>query len=128
MSVHCGVDIIEIDRVKKTIESGGPSFIERVFTEREKEYCDGKNVVKYKSYAARFAAKEAVVKALGTGIDKGIEWTDIEIMTDKLGKPFPVLSGNAKKFYDEMKGISIALSLSHCDTYAVAYAVIEAES
>lgn len=125
MSVQCGVDIIEIDRVKKTIEKTGKSFLDKVFTEDENNYCVEKNAVMYKSYAARFAAKEAVVKALGTGIDCGIEWTDIEISVDNLGKPFPVLRGNAKKLYDEMKGKSIALSLSHCDLYAVAYAVIE---
>ncbi len=125
MSIHCGVDIIEIDRIKKTIEANGESFIEKVFTKGEDDYCKGKKAVRYKSYAARFAAKEAVVKALGTGIDKGISWTDIEVCTDDFGKPYPTLFGKAKERYDQMNGTDISLSLSHCDEYAVAYAVIQ---
>jgi holo-[acyl-carrier protein] synthase len=128
LSIHCGVDIIEIERIKHTIESNGASFIARVFTKSEDDYCKSKNVVKYKSYAARFAAKEAVVKALGTGFHKGIEWKDIEICIGELGNPYAVLSGKAKEQFDEIKGRDISLSLSHCDNYAVAYAVIQSES
>ena len=86
MSVHCGVDIIEIDRVKKSVDEL-ESFRSRVFTEKEIAYCEGRNKAKYESYAARFAAKEAVLKALGTGLSDGVEWKHIEISNDERGKP-----------------------------------------
>lgn len=125
MAVHCGVDIVEIDRIKESFESCGNSFRDRVFTQREIEYCEAGKNVKYESYAARFAAKEAVSKAFGTGIGKGVKWKDMEILNDPLGKPYVVLSDRARELYDEMNGKFLSLSLSHCKHYAVAYAVIE---
>jgi phosphopantetheine--protein transferase-like protein len=79
MGLHCGVDIIEIDRVKKAVDSGGKAFKDRVFTEREIMYCEARKAAKYQSYAARFAAKEAVSKAFGTGISAGFLLKDIEV-------------------------------------------------
>lgn len=124
MSVHCGVDIIEIDRIKKSVDEL-ESFRSKVFTEKEIEYCEGRNKAKYESYAARFAAKEAVLKALGTGLADGLEWKHIEISNDERGKPEVVLAHRALEIFREMNAKSIDISLSHCSTYAVAYAVIE---
>lgn len=125
MGIHCGVDIIEIRRVKESFEAGKCAFRDRVFTGREIQYCEGKNAVKYESYAARFAAKEAVSKAFGTGIGENIAWKDIEVLNDELGKPYVVLHNGAKDLFKSINGCSIALSLSHCKDYAIAYAVVE---
>lgn len=125
MGILCGVDIVEIDRIRQSFETLGDSFRDRVFTRNEVEYCESKKVVKYQSYAARFAAKEAVSKAFGTGIGERLSWKDIEVLNDGAGKPYVVLSGKAGEMFDEIKGVSISLSLSHCKSYAVAYAVIE---
>jgi holo-[acyl-carrier protein] synthase len=124
LGILCGVDIIEIDRIKKSFERSGPAFRDKVFTEKEIEYCEDKKVVKYNSYAARFAAKEAISKAFGTGISKGISWKNIEIFNNEQGMPYVTLSGGAKDFFNEIGATDISLSLSHCENYAVAYAVI----
>lgn len=128
MEIFCGTDIIEIGRIKSTLYKTGDAFIKKVFTDNEIEYCEKKKSVKFKSYAARFAAKEAVSKAFGTGISNGLDWKDIEILNNNQGKPYVILTGRAKDFYKKLKGVSISLSLSHCDNYAVAFAVIKAET
>ncbi len=125
MSVLCGVDIVEIERIKNVFEKQGQAFRNRVFTEKEIAYCESKKVTKYQSYSARFAAKEALVKALGTGVSKGIVLKDIEVLNDMYGKPYVVLNGRAKEHFNALKGKSISLSLSHCKSYAVAYVIIE---
>lgn len=125
MAVLCGVDIIEIDRVRQSFETCGDSFRNRVFTEKEIEYCESKKLVRFESYAARFAGKEAVSKAFGTGIGKGVKWRDIEILNDAQGKPHVLLSERADEIYKEIKAKGISISLSHCKEYAVAYVVIE---
>ncbi len=125
MGIYCGTDIIEIDRIKKSLEKCGTSFFVRVFTESEISYCESKNNAKFKSYAARFAAKEAVAKALGTGIDEGICWKDIEVTNNVRGKPCVTLHGRAKDIFEAIGGADISLSLSHCENYAVAFAVIK---
>ena len=125
MGVLCGVDIIEIGRIEKSFETGGCGFRDRVFTKSEIEYCESRKTVKFESYAARFAAKEAVSKAFGTGIGGRIDWKDIEVLNDDSGKPYVVLSGKAKQLFEEIKGTCISLSISHCKEYAVAHAVIE---
>jgi holo-[acyl-carrier protein] synthase len=125
MSILCGVDIIEVDRVRHSLEKLGESFRSRVFTAREVEYCENKKAAKYQSYAARFAAKEAVSKAFGTGIGEKIGWKDIEIVNDADGKPHVELSDKGKEFFNELNASGISLSLSHCKSYAAAYAVIE---
>ena len=125
MAVFCGVDIVEIDRIKQSFDSCGESFRDRVFTENEINYCESKKQARFESYAARFAAKEAVSKAFGTGIGKGIKWRDMEILNDPQGKPYVVLADRAREIYEEMNARGISLSLSHCRNYAVAYAVIE---
>lgn len=125
LAVYCGVDIVEIDRIKQSISSCGEAFIKRVFTEHEIVYCEERKNARFKSYAARFAAKEAVSKAFGTGLGGGIKWRDIEVMNDINGKPYVVLNGEALGKFNDMGGLGISISLSHCDSYAVAYAVLE---
>jgi holo-[acyl-carrier protein] synthase len=125
LAVLCGVDIVETERMKQSLEKEGHAFRDRVFSDNEIKYCEGRNAVKYQSYAARFAAKEAVSKAFGTGIGEKINWKDIEVQNDKAGKPYIVLSARATEIFNKFNGINISLSLSHCDNYAVAYAVLE---
>jgi holo-[acyl-carrier protein] synthase len=124
MAIRCGVDIIETDRIKRSLEEL-ESFRNRVFTEAEIEYCESRNRAKYESYAARFAAKEAVLKALGTGLSDGTEWKDIEIRNDDKGKPEAVLKKRALEIYMSHGAKSIDVSLSHSGGYAIAFAVIE---
>ena len=117
MKIKCGVDIIEISRVKESIESLGERFINRVFTEKEIEYWESKNVQKYQHYAARFAAKEATFKALSWKLEDkyAICWKDIEVVDDKQGRPSLNIIGMN---LDDIENIDI--SLSHCKEYAVA--------
>lgn len=127
MAIYCGVDIIEIDRVRKSMEDGSHAFRDRVFTKAEIDYCESKKNAKYASYAARFAAKEAVSKALGTGISGGIKLLDIEIVNDERGRPLVELTEKARERFEELNGIRVSVSLSHCKNYAVAYAILEVE-
>ena len=117
MKIKSGVDIIEISRVKESIESLGERFINRVFTEKEIEYCESKNAQKYQHYAARFAAKEATFKALSWKLEDkyAICWKDIEVVDDKQGRPSLNIIGMN---LDDIENIDI--SLSHCKEYAVA--------
>ena len=131
-----GIDIIEIEEIKKSI-GASKRFIQRVFTNKEIEYCESKEL-KYQHYAARFAAKEAVMKALGTGWDKGIQWDQIETLNEderqesanyqknkRSGKPKVRLTGEALKVINEMKVDHILVSLSHSLNYAVACVIFE---
>ncbi|MCX7838977.1 MAG: holo-ACP synthase [Anaerolineae bacterium] len=115
-----GIDLVEIARIAKTIERYGYRFLTRVFTENELRYCRG-NV---HQLAARFAAKEAVSKALGTGFD-GIVWRDIEIVSDAQGKPSVRLSGRAARRAAQASLQNFALSLSHTREHAIALVVAE---
>lgn len=117
MNVCCGVDIIEIDRVKKCIEKMGKKFLNRVFTDKEIEYCESKKGQKYQHYAGRFAAKEAAFKALSKYIkDKySICWKDFEVINDGQGRPkINLLNINTQ--YIE----NVDISISHCKLYAIA--------
>lgn len=118
-----GVDIIEISRIKKSLSN--EHFIKRIFTIKEQEYCESRKQMAASSYAARFAAKEAVVKALGTGIAEGGLWTDIEILPDDNGAPHVKLYGYFAYLATKRKIYNIYISLSHCKEYAVAQAVLE---
>ena len=93
MKVTCGTDIIEIERIKTSIENLGEKFLNRVFTKKEIEYCESKNKQKYQHYAARFAAKEAAFKALSWKIEDkyNIKWTDFEILNDEQGRLYVIL-------------------------------------
>lgn len=121
MKIKTGIDIIEIQRIKDSIESTNGNFCKRVYTEKEIEYCENKKMQKYQHYAARFAAKEAVFKAISVKLtDKySINWKDIEILNDTNGKPFVTILNNKLKEIED-----IDISISHCKEYAVANAVI----
>ena len=117
MKVTCGTDIIEIERIKNSIEKLGEKFLNKLYTEKEIEYCESKSKQKYQHYAARFAAKEAAFKALSWKIkDKyDIKWTDFEVSNDEQGKPCISIYCID---YEDIENID--LSLSHCKEYAVA--------
>jgi holo-[acyl-carrier-protein] synthase len=119
MVVGIGTDIIEINRVMRACLRW-PKFPSKIFTDDEWEYCNEGN--NYASLAARFAGKEAVVKALGTGM-RNLDWTEVEILNDLAGAPFVVLHGKAQAVAEE-KGINqLLITLSHSKEYAVAYVV-----
>lgn len=125
MELLLGTDIIEVERLKASLENDGKDrFSERVFTPEEVLYCESKKTAKYQSYAARFAAKEAVSKAFGTGIGENACFNEIEIINDNKGKPFVRLYGRAKNYYESLGAAAISISLSHCKEYAVAYVAI----
>ncbi len=123
MNISCGTDIIEVSRIKKSVQNNA-SFANRVFTVAEQEYCLSRKAGRFQSLAARFAAKEAVSKALGTGIGENAELLDIEISNDSLGKPLVILHGKALETFNEKLGKGIEISLSHSHDYAVAFAVL----
>ena len=117
MKISCGVDIIEIDRVKESIEQLGDKFLNRVFTDKEIEYCESRKNQKYQHYAARFAAKESAFKAVSGQIDDkyNVCWKDFEVTNDEQGRPSIKLVG-----IDEKSIENIDISISHCKKYAVA--------
>lgn len=116
-----GNDIVAVERIAHAVERYGQRFLDRVFTKREQEYCLGKAGAK-RHLAGRFAAKEAVVKALGTGFSNGLTWQDVEVVNDAYGKPVVTLSLAARqRFHDPV----ILLSISHCREYAAAVAIAE---
>ena len=120
MELLIGTDIIEVERIRAALENKiNGKFSARVFTEEEVKYA-----AKYQSYAARFAGKEAVSKAFGTGIGENALFNDIEILNDEYGKPYVKLYGRAEKHYEQIGGNGISITLSHCKEYAVAYVLI----
>lgn len=119
-----GTDIIECLRIAQMIERHGELFIQRVYTDHEIAYCSTKKAAT-QHYAGRWAAKEAVLKALGTGWVQGISWRDVEIRHKPGGAPVVALRGGAREVF-ERSGISeMHISISHCRTHAVAYAIAE---
>ena len=121
MKISCGTDIIEIERIKDSIEETNNKFLNRVYTEKEIEYCESKKAQRYQHYAARFAAKEAVFKAISVKLEDkySICWKDIEIINDSQGRPSVTLQGNIQKNIEQ-----IDISLSHCKEYATANVVV----
>lgn len=119
MILGIGNDIIEVARIKATIEEYGAKFLNRIFTSNEQIYCLNRKEPSI-HLAGRFAAKEAVVKALGTGFSQGISWLDIEICNDSMGKPYVAISSKLQDLFDSP---SFMISISHCHTYATAVAV-----
>jgi holo-[acyl-carrier protein] synthase len=120
---HIGVDIIEIDRIQQTVERWGERFLRRVYTDTELRLYKGK----VESLAARFAGKEATVKALGTGM-RGIGWKDIEILHEPSGKPLINLYRRAQEEACDLRLKDLAISLSHSREYAIAFVVGEKEA
>lgn len=114
-----GNDIIEISRVRASIARHGSHFLNKIFSQQEQAYCQKhRDAAPY--FAGRFAAKEAIVKALGTGFRQGITWLDIDIQHDELGKPIVVLSQEIKSLLGDVK---VMVSISHCREYAAAVAI-----
>ena len=123
LTLGTGVDIIEISRVRTVLERYGQRFLDRVFTTGEASYCRGRAA----NLAARFAAKEATMKALGTGI-RGVDWKDIEVVRQDSGAPSILLHGRGKQRAQRLGVWEISVSLSHSREYAVAFVVIRRES
>jgi holo-[acyl-carrier protein] synthase len=117
-----GVDIVEVGRIERMVADHGEAFLSRVFTEAERRYCLTLRRAAIR-LAGRFAAKEAVVKVLGTGWRGGISWTDIEVLPDALGKPEVKLSGVCVELAGRLGIAHITLSISHAGEYAVASAI-----
>lgn len=122
MDITVGVDIIEIDRIKRTLTHFGERFLERIYTPQEINYCKGRA----ERLASRFAAKEAVMKALGTGI-RGVGWKEVEVIRERGHAPTIELHGRAAKTAHRMGVRKLALSLSHSKLYAVASVVGQRE-
>lgn len=117
--IGVGVDIIEIERIKKSIQRMGQHFLDRLFTEEEQAYCLTFQESE-RHFAGRFAAKEAIAKALGTGIEGALNWKDVAIHNSESGRPHVILS---KRLQEKFPGISVHLSISHNRDTAVAFAV-----
>lgn len=119
-----GTDIIEVSRMEKHLEKND-ALMQKLYTEAEQKYCNKGKVTVYQCFAARFAAKEAFFKALGTGYRYGMAFHEIEILNDKLGKPYIVPHGKVKEYLEEQKISNIHLSISHVKEMANAFVVIE---
>lgn len=124
MIVGIGIDIIEVARIREVLLRT-PRFRERVFTRAEQVYCDSRGVVAAQHYAARFAAKEATLKALQTGWRGGIGWQDVEVAAHASGAPFLIFHGEVKRLFDNSGAASAHLSISHTTEHAVAQVVLE---
>lgn len=118
-----GIDIIETARIKRSVEEHGERFLDRVYTPAEREYCQRSKKRYFEHLAGRFAAKEAVLKVLGTGWRGGIAWTDIDIVSHKSGQPRIVLSGECLRIANELGIRAWHVSISHIETHATASAI-----
>lgn len=116
--IGLGTDIVEISRIEKAINKT-EKFLTKVFTDKEIRYCESKKS-RFESYAGRFCAKEAIAKAMGTGV-RNFELTDIEVLNDDLGKPYVKLYGNLEPL---LKNKELMITISHCKEYATATAII----
>ena|ERR1017187_3733120 len=121
MIIGIGIDIIEISRIKKSIEKFGDHFLGKIFTPGEIEYCENK-ASKYQHYAARFSAKEAVAKALSTGWNNEFSWQNIEVFNEPTGMPYIKLTGKLESFLADGKELKI--SMSHSQDYTTCVAII----
>ena len=122
-----GIDVVEVSRIEESIADFGEKFLNRIFTPAERAYCERQKRSAI-HFAARFAAKEAVSKAFGTGIGKEVGWLDVEIVRKASGEPEVMLAGRAKEFAEVNQVGSIKISLTHAEHYAAANAVILARS
>lgn len=119
--VGVGTDIIECVRIGRLIDRHGEVFLTRVFTEREISYCQSrKNATEH--FAGRFAAKEAVLKCLGTGMARGLCWTEIEVRNEQSGQPKITIQGATREIARRLRISDFLISISHCRNYATAYA------
>ncbi|MBK8466066.1 MAG: holo-ACP synthase [Chloracidobacterium sp.] len=124
MIVSIGIDIVEVYRIRDTI-ARTPRFLDRVFTKSERAYCEGKGEAAWQSYAGRFAAKEAFLKALKTGWRGKVTWKDIEVVSGPKGVPLFNITGEAKKLMEKHRANAVHLSISHTAEHAVAQVILE---
>jgi holo-[acyl-carrier protein] synthase len=124
MIVGTGIDIAEVSRIGQSIERFGERFLNRVFTEGERQYCDSK-ANRVERYAARFAAKEAAMKAIGTGWNYGVTFRDIEVTRQPGSRPTIRFHGKAAEFAEKLGTARVALSLSHTEELAIAQVILE---
>jgi holo-[acyl-carrier protein] synthase len=121
-----GVDLAEVARVQAAIERRGDKFLARIYTPKERAYCERfRN--KYERYAGRFAAKEAAMKALGTGWRRGVRWADLEVVREPGGRPTMTFHGQAKSIAERLGAKHVALSITHTGTLAFAQVIFESE-
>jgi holo-[acyl-carrier protein] synthase len=125
MILGIGTDLIELERIQFSLKRYGNRFRHRVFTDDEIKYCDSRRSNAHRHYAARFAAKEAVMKALGLGWEEGTSWTEIEVLRDEKGRPEIRLTGTTARTAAKTKYKRIHLSLTHSEKYAAAFVIIE---
>jgi len=126
MIVGTGIDIAEVDRIRQTIARFGRRFTERVFTAEEIRYCESKANTAER-YAARFAAKEAGMKAIGTGWNRGVAWRDVEVRRLPGSRPTIAFHGKAGEFFAGLGAVRAHLSLTHTKEFAMAQVVLEGE-
>jgi holo-[acyl-carrier protein] synthase len=124
MIVGTGIDIAEVPRIAESIRRFGERFIRRVFTDGEIRYCDSK-ANRFERYAARFAAKEAAMKALGTGWNHGVRWRDVEVAREPGRRPTIKFHGKAAEFAARLNTKNISLSISHTPEQAIASVILE---
>ena len=127
MIVSVGVDMVEVRRIKRALEDGaiGKRFRARVYTEQEIRYCERKRRGRYESYAGRFAAKEAVMKALGRGWGSKVSWLNIEVVPAPGGRPEIVLHNHTSAFARKRGIRRLSLSITHTDSHALAYVIAQ---
>jgi holo-[acyl-carrier protein] synthase len=126
MIVGTGIDIAEVDRIANSIARFGRRFVERVFTADEIRYCESK-ANKTERYAARFAAKEAGMKAIGTGWDRGVTWRDVEVRRQPGSRPTIVFHNKAGEFFRQLRAVRAHLSITHTKDSAMAQVILESE-
>jgi holo-[acyl-carrier protein] synthase len=124
MIVGTGIDIAEVPRIRHSIERFGDRFLKRIYTEGEMRYCDSK-ANRMERYAARFAAKEAAMKALGTGWSHGVRWRDCEVARMPGGRPTMKFHGRAGEIAEKLGVKNAALSISHTEEQAIAQVILE---
>ena len=124
MIVGTGIDIAEVPRIAESIARFGDRFLRRIYTEGEIRYCESK-ANRVERYAARFAAKEAGMKALGTGWNHGVRWRDVEVTRQAGGRPTMIFHGKAAEFAVRLGAVHVALSLSHTAEQAIAQVILE---
>jgi holo-[acyl-carrier protein] synthase len=125
--IGIGTDIVECVRIARMIEQHGELFLTRVYTDREIRYCQARKH-STEHFAGRWAAKEAIMKCLGTGWRRGMAWTDLEVRNDLSGQPRVHICGAARDYAKSLRISDILISISHCRAYATAYAVAVREA
>jgi len=122
--ISIGIDIIEVARIREVLLRT-PRFLERVYTERERAYCESRGVVAAQHYAVRFAAKEAALKALQTGWRGGISWQDVEVTSRESGAPYLIFTGQVLEVFEKFGATNTHLSMSHTTQHAIAQVILE---